>query len=153
MREGGPLEAALFLLAVLLLALGMAGLVIRARIGGRFGRLARTGLVSGAVGITVLIIGNLVQALFFGGDFPLMPYVVIPGGLAVVAGFLLLGLAILQAGVLPRWAAGLLIVGALALLGFNDQNARVLLAIPFGVAWMAVGYVLWFGLGEIILKK
>jgi hypothetical protein len=153
MREGGPLEAALFLLAVLLLALGMAGLVIRVRTGGRFGRLARTGLVSGAVGITVLIISNPVQALFFGGDFPFMPYVVIPGGLAVVTGFFLLGLAILQAGVLPRWAARLLIIGALALLGFNDQNVQVLLAIPFGVAWMAVGYVLWSGLGEIILKK
>lgn len=153
MREGDPLDAALFLLTVLLLALGIAGLVIRAQNSGRFGRLGRVGLIAGATGLTVLIISSLVQALFFGGDFPLMPYLVIPGGLAVVAGFLLLGLAILQASVLPRWAAGLLIAGALALLGCNDQNARVLLAIPFGVAWVAVGYVLWFGLGEIISKK
>jgi hypothetical protein len=28
---------------------------------------------------------------------------------------------------------------------FNDQNAQALLAIPFGIAWVAVGYVLWSG--------
>jgi hypothetical protein len=77
-----------------------------------------------------------------------MPYFFIPGGLALVAGFMLLGLAILRARVLPRWTAGLLIVGALAMLGFNDQTAQVLLAIPFGVAWVAVGYALWLGLSE-----
>jgi len=153
MREGGLLDAGLFLLAVLLLALGIAGLVIRAQNSGRLGRLGRAGLIAGATGITVLIVSSLVQLLFFGGDFPLMPYLVIPGGLAVVVGFLLLGLAILQASVLPRWAAGLLIFGALALLGCNDQTAQVLLAIPFGVAWIAVGYALWFGLGEIISTK
>lgn len=42
----------------------------------------------------------------------------------------------------------LLVVGSLAMLGFNDQNTQVLLAIPFGIAWMAVGYVLWSGVGE-----
>jgi hypothetical protein len=31
------------------------------------------------------------------------------------------------------------------MLGFNEQTARVLMAIPLGVAWMAVGYVLWSG--------
>ncbi|MCA1848221.1 MAG: hypothetical protein LC704_04390, partial [Actinobacteria bacterium] len=59
-----------------------------------------------------------------------------------------LGLAVLQAKVLPRWAAVLLIVGTLAMLGFNDQNARALMAIPNGIAWVAVGYVLWSGRGE-----
>lgn len=148
MREGGPLDATLFLLAVLLLAVGVAGLVIRARDAGRFGRSGKIGLVASAIGVAMLIISSLVQAVFFGDDFPLMPYFVIPGGLALVAGFLLLGLAILRARVLPRWAAALLIVGALAMLGVNDQNAQMLLAIPFGVAWVAVGYALWSGLGE-----
>lgn len=148
MREGGPLDTTLFLLAVLLLAAGVAELVIRARNAGRFGGMGRIGLVASAVGISLLIISSLVQAIFFGGDFPLMPYVVIPGGLALVAGFLLLGLAILRARVLPRWAAGLLVVGSLAMLGVNDQNARVLLALPFGIAWAAVGYALRSSLGE-----
>jgi hypothetical protein len=39
----------------------------------------------------------------------------------------------------------LLILGTLAMLGFNDQNAQALMAIPNGVAWVAVGYVLWSG--------
>jgi hypothetical protein len=36
-----------------------------------------------------------------------------------------------------------LIVGSLAMLGFNDQNWQALMAVPNGLAWMAVGYVLW----------
>jgi hypothetical protein len=34
------------------------------------------------------------------------------------------------------------------MLGFNDQNARALMAIPNGIAWVAVGYVLWSGRSE-----
>jgi hypothetical protein len=79
----------------------------------------------------------------FDGDYPLMPYFVIPGVLALVVGFVLLGLAVLRATVL-------LIVGTLAMLGFNDQNAQVLMAIPFGIAWVAAGYVFWSGKGEPI---
>jgi hypothetical protein len=74
-----------------------------------------------------------------------VPYFVIPGVLALVVGFVLLGIAVLLAGVLPRWTAVLLVVGSLAMLGFNDQNAQALLAIPNGIAWVAVGYVLWSG--------
>ena len=56
---------------------------------------------------------------------------------------MLLSVAVLRARVLPRWAAILLMVGSLAMLGFNDQNWQALMAIPYGLAWMAVGYVLW----------
>jgi hypothetical protein len=65
--------------------------------------------------------------------------------LALVGGFVLLAITVLLAEVLPRWATVLLVVGYLAMLGFNDQTARALLAIPNGVAWSAVGYVLWSG--------
>jgi hypothetical protein len=65
--------------------------------------------------------------------------------LALVVGFVLLGIAVLRTGVLPRWAAVFLVVGSLAMLGFNDQNAQALLAIPNGIVWVAVGYVLWSG--------
>ena len=44
---------------------------------------------------------------------------------------------------MPRWTAMLLIVGSLAMLGFNDQNWQALMAVPKGLAWVAVGYVLW----------
>ena len=148
MREVSPLGSSLILLALLLLMVGAVGLVIRARNAGRFGRLGRVGLVACAVGTAVVVISSLIQALFFRGDFPLMPYFFIPGGFVLVLGFLLLGLAILWAKILPNWVAVLLIIGTLAMFGFNDQNAQVLLAIPFGVAWIAVGYVLGLDIGE-----
>ena len=113
----------------------------------RFGRAGKAGVLIGAVGAALLVIVGLIQAIFFGGDFVLMPYFVIPGLLALVVGFMLLGVAILRAGVLPCWVAVLIIVGALGMLGANEQTARVLLMIPFGVAWVAVGYVLWSGVG------
>ena len=31
------------------------------------------------------------------------------------------------------------------MLGFNQENARMLIGIPFALAWMAVGYILWSG--------
>lgn len=147
MRETGVLDGALMLLSLLLFAAGAAGLVILARRFGRFGKMGNTGAVIGAVGAALLMIAGLIQAIFFGGDFPLMPYFVVAGVLALIAGFVLLGIAILRARVLPRWAALLFIVGALAMLGFNEQTARALMAIPLGVAWVAVGYVLWSGDG------
>jgi hypothetical protein len=144
MRETGA-AGALLMVALLLVVVGLAGLVIRARNAGRLGALGKTGAVVAAVGAALPLIGGLVQGLLYDGDYPLMPLFVIPGLLALVTGFVLLGVAVLLAGVLPRWAALLLVVSSLATLGFNDQNAQALLAIPNGVAWIAVGYVLWSG--------
>ncbi len=137
--------APVFLAAVLLIGIGVAALVRRSRAAGRFGRLGRIARGCAATGIAVLIAALLVQSIFFRGDFPLMPTFVIPARLALVVGFLLLGITILRSGVLPRWTTALLIIGALAMLGVNDQNEQILLAIPFGLAWMAVEYVLWSG--------
>jgi hypothetical protein len=146
MRETG-LAGASLMLALLLVVVGAAGLVIRARDAGRFGRLGKTGIILGAVGAALPVIGSLIQGVLFDGDYPLMPYFVIPGVLALVVGFVLLGVAVLQARVLPRWTTVLLIAGTLAMLGFNDQNALALMAIPFGISWIAVGYALWSGKG------
>jgi len=147
MRESGVLDGTLMLLSLLLFAVGAVGLVILARHSGRFRKAGRMGALIGAVGGALLVSAGLIQAIFFGGDFPLMPYFVIPGVLALIVGFLLVGISILRAGVLPRWVAVLIIVGALAMLGFNEQTWRALMAIPFGVAWVAVGYALWSGSG------
>ena len=132
--------------AVLLLAAGVAGVVVRAQAAGRFGQLGRWGLTVGAAGAALLVTGLVVQGLFYEGDFPHMPAFVVPGVLALAVGFLLFAVAVLR--VMPRWAGALLVVGAVALVGVNDQDARILLAVPFGVAWMAVGYALWTGKGQ-----
>lgn len=143
MRETGVLDGILFLLALLFFAVGAVALMIRARHAGRFGRLGSVGVVTAMTGVALILVASLISALFFNGDFRLMPYFVIPGALALIGGFLLLGIAVLRAKVLPRWVALLLIIGSLAMLGFNEQNAQTLMAIPFGLAWMAVGYTLW----------
>ena len=143
MRESGTLVAVLVLPAVLLVAVGVAGLVRRARTARSFRREGRVGLAFGGVGFAAIVAGGLVQAVFFGDDFPYMPLFVIPGVLALVVGLVLVGIAVLRARVLARPAAVLLIAGALAMLGFNDQDARVLLAVPLGLGWTAVGYALW----------
>lgn len=145
MREGSPLGSALTIAAVLALAVGVFGLVRHARALGRFGRIGSVGLIASGTGVVTVIVASLVQSLFFNNDFWAMPYFVIPAALALVTGCVLLGVAILRSGLLPRWAAALLIIGTLALLGMNEQNGQILLAIPFGLAWIAVGYVLWKG--------
>ena len=147
MRETGALEGLLMVLSVMLFVAGAAGLVVLARRSGRFGKTGVAGVLVGAFGVAVLVIAGLIQALFFGGNFPLMPGFVIPGVLAMILGFAVLGIAVLRAGVLPRWVAALFIVGALAMLGFNEQTWRTLMAVPLGAAWVAVGYVLWSEIG------
>jgi len=115
------------------------GLVARAWRTGRFGRSGWAGLAAIAAG-TALVAAGMTLDVWNSG---LVPAFIIPGLLAVIAGFLLLGVAVLRAGALPRWARVPLIVGALAMLGFNDQTWQALMAVPFGVAWVAVGYALW----------
>ena len=143
MREGSPLGSALLIAAVLVLAAGVVGLVSRVRAAGRLGRIGRVGLIASAAGLVTVVVAGLIQAVLFAGDFWAMPYFVIPAALALVIGFVLLGVAILRSGVLPRWSTALLIAGTLALLGMNEQTTQVLLAIPFGVAWAVLGAVLW----------
>ena len=105
MRESDALDGILTLPSVLLFAVGAAGLVALVGSAGRFGRTGKAGAVIGAGGAAVLVIATPIQAIFFAGDFPLMPYFVVPGLLAAVVGFLLAGIAILRSGVMPRWVA------------------------------------------------
>jgi hypothetical protein len=66
-------------------------------------------------------------------------------GISYVLGSLLLGVATFRAGILPRWAGGLLIVAAvltpLAALVPHPLNRFV--AVPMGLALACLGYALW----------
>ena len=56
-----------------------------------------------------------------------------------VVGSALAGVAVVRARALRAWAGAALIIGSVLTLGFNAQNARVLLTIPLGLAWVATG--------------
>lgn len=66
-------------------------------------------------------------------------------GITYILGSLVLGIATFRAGVLPRWASGLLIVAAaltpLAQLIPHPLNRFV--AVPMGLALACLGYALW----------
>jgi hypothetical protein len=66
-------------------------------------------------------------------------------GLLYILGGLLFGIATFRAGILPRWAAGLLAVGAvlapLAALLPPEHQPKV--AVPVGLALAWLGYALW----------
>lgn len=139
--------APLLLLALLLSAVGLAGMVIRAWNTGRLDRLGQVSVALCAVGVILLVLGmglNAISEVFWA----LVPL----GGLALVIGLALVGIGALRMEALPRWAAVLLVIGSLGMLGFNDQNAQVLMAIPFGIGWVAVGYALWSGRGATLQR-
>jgi hypothetical protein len=142
MRVGGG-EAAPFLIAgLLLIGVGLAGVIVRVWAARRWDRLGKFGLGVTLAGVAALATGVVTANL----SSELPPLFVIPGLLLCVCGLLLLALTVLRAQVLPSWTVALLLMGALALLGFNEQNRQVLMAVPFGLAWFAVGFVSWSGL-------
>ena len=149
MRETGALDGILFLLALLLFAVGTAALVARLRNAGSLGRSGRAGLIFIAAGAASGATGLVLNVW----DSSLVPAFIIPGLLAVIVGFVLLAIAVLRSGALPRGASALLVAGALAMLGFNDQNWQALMAIPFGIGWMAVGFALWSHPGESVQRS
>jgi hypothetical protein len=69
----------------------------------------------------------------------------IAAGLYILGG-LLLGIATFRAGILPRWAAGMLIFGALAPLASSilGHPTDRILAVPLGIALVWLGYALLF---------
>lgn len=142
MRQTSTLEGILVLGGLLLIGTAAAALVARARDAGRFGKAGVTGASLALTGVASLVVAMLVQAVFFAGDFGPMPYFVVPGVLALVAGVVLLAITVLRSAILPWWAATALVVGAVAMLAFNEQTAAAWLGIPFGVAWTAAGYAL-----------
>lgn len=143
MRSATPVVSVLAPVAALLVLIGLGGLTLLARQSGRRSTLANAGLISAAIGLLILFLGGLIQTLFYDGDFPWMPYFVLPGMLCVIVGVVLLGVHILRSEVLPRWLGILLAVSGALLLGANEQAVTVLLAIPFGLAMAMVGLFMW----------
>jgi hypothetical protein len=125
------------LLSVLLVAVGFVGLDMHMPSdwgGPGYGNLGRAGYVVALVGILMLILSGASWGFDMLGFFILM------------VGSLLVGVATLTRRVLPRWGAIALIVGSLSLLVFVATDGLIAwLGVPYGAAWIAVGYLLFLG--------
>jgi hypothetical protein len=66
-------------------------------------------------------------------------------GIVYIFGGLLFGFATFRAGILPRWPAGLLAVGAALspVAALLPQEHKALVAVPVGLALTWLGYALW----------
>jgi hypothetical protein len=125
------------LLSVLLVAVGFVGLDVHMPSdwgGPGYGNLGRAGYGAALVGLLILILGGASRGFDMLGIFILM------------VGSLLVGVATLIRRVLPSWGAIALIVGSLSLLLFvATQGLIAWLGVPYGAAWIAVGYHLFLG--------
>jgi hypothetical protein len=67
------------------------------------------------------------------------------GGLAYIVGGIIFGIALFRANILPRWAAVLLSVGAVATIVTSQlpELTQRLFAVPVGVALIGLGFSLW----------
>ena len=138
--SSGP-DLALFVLAGAMLAVSGVGLLLAAQAARALGRAGVLAGVSGGVGVGLLCAASAV-ANFVDGDWSGMPALVGPGIVLLVVGIVLIASVVLRARLLPVWAAGLLLATSLLLPFANEQTSRILLAVPFGLAWLTAGAVL-----------
>ena len=143
MRTASGLVTGMGSMAALLVLVGVIGLAVMARRSGRSPKLMDIALVFAAVGFLVLLAAVFIQAALFGGSFSGMPYFVVVGMVALIVGFVLIGIFILRSAVLPRWVGVFLVASSALLLAANEQTSAVLLAIPFQLAIATAGYCMW----------
>ena len=122
------------LVSVVLIVAGIVAL--HARLRSLYGRLGTAGFILALVGAAMLVIS--------GASWPWE----LIGAIALLLGSLLIGVATLVANAPPRWGAIALIVGSLAFFLYNTETARAWFALPYGAAWVVVGYLLWSGGAE-----
>lgn len=144
--------------ATFLFSLGMVGL--HARLEGRSGPLGGIGvfLAYVAVGASVVNLIGLGLPVPAPGepDAPMLLQVTyMVAFLGILIGLLLLGIAVLRARVMsPRWRAIPLAVGILwfPLQGIGFVISDGVGLVLGGLAWMLLGYVLWFGKGTPVRR-
>ena len=136
-------EALLFLMvvALVLVPVGMVGFHAFQR--QSYGRI-------GLAGFWLVVIASFVVAAgvadyFIWGDVlqELPPVWLVWGVLGLLVGFLLYGMATLQAGMLPRWCGVAFIAALPVALALSGQLSFASMFGVFGLAWLALGYALW----------
>ncbi|MCF6743452.1 hypothetical protein E9529_04030 [Blastococcus sp. KM273128] len=135
-----PSEDLAWLLLLSVVALGVAVSCLASGTSAAGRRPSRAGAVLLWAGAVLLAAGLAVNAVLV-GDSPLwwLHDTDSLGRLVPVAGALLTGVGGLRAGGPSRWPGAALVVAALVALPFNAQDDRVLLSVPLGLAWLALG--------------
>ena len=132
----GREDVVLFVIALLLTATGLVGLHTLQSYS--YGLLGRAGFYIALVAVAARILGAVV---FLAGSSAL-EWISLPGTSGMLVGFVLYGIAIVQASVLPRWYGLALIVSmpiSLPLAGYGTAL--------FGLILVVLGYVLWLRRG------
>ena len=127
--------------ALMLTMIGLTGAYLRQM--RRIDWIGHAGFVLPWIGIALMGAGRLGQVLEIGNVWML----VILGAFALTIGIILFGIATLRAKVLPPGAGLLLLAAALMHFLVDPENRRAFLALPYGAAWLWIGYVLWSGRG------
>lgn len=143
LRPNPPYLAALSSVTLVLFVCTSVGLVLLAYRRGRLGRTGKSGAALTGFGVVWLCCGLAVQALWPDAGDDLMPGFVVPGVMSLLLGVLLIAIAVIRSGLLPRWVGVLLIASAVIGIGVNGENWRILLLVPLGAALLVAGVVLW----------
>jgi hypothetical protein len=121
-------------------------LIVAALVGVHRYQAARTGYL----GVTAFVLTLVGGVFYFAGVIAsgwgvdnAWEFVFVPGFFIMTVGTLLFAASMLLARVLPLSGGLLLLVGTLLLKAFNLDDWHVLLALPFGLAWFWIGYLLW----------
>jgi hypothetical protein len=131
MREGTAATSWLMLLAAAALVAFLVALLALLGRSGNLGWTGIAGLVLCVLGLGGLALATLPQVRDQWRPLPMM--------VAIAVGLALLAWTVLRSGLMPTWAAVALLIGFLLLGGVSEQTARVLLALPFGMAWLVTG--------------
>ncbi len=137
MRGSTPTTDVVFVLAGIMLAASVAGVLVLARRAGA-GRATWVAGVACALGIGLFLAAGSVST-FGDPDWDGMPLLVGPGIMLVVLGLVVLAVVVWRSRVLPRGLVVAVLLTALLLPLANEQTRLVLLAVPFGLAWAAAG--------------
>jgi hypothetical protein len=138
----GREDVVLFVIALLLTAAGLVGL--NALQSYSYGLLGRAGLYIALAAVAARILGAVV---FLAGSSAL-EWISLPGTSGMLVGFVLYGIATVQASVLPRWYGLALIVSmpiSLPLAGYGTAL--------FGLILVVLGYVLWLRRGATTAQR
>jgi hypothetical protein len=141
LRGSSPAGVALVAVAGVILVVSCVGLLLLARRSRGLGRVGVAAGLVGAAGIALLAAAGVVSTVV-DGSWAGMPALVVPGVLLLGVGLALTAWVVLRARILPVPLSLSLLATALLLPFANEQTSRVLLAVPFGVAWLAAGVLL-----------